>query len=356
MKFAGYPDARAVLTEARFQCLERVVALANGRSVDLLVIAGDLFESVSLPRRDVQRAAEALRGFAGRLAAVLPGNHDHLAPGDELWPRFHDACGGAVLLLDQPRPYPLAHFDLDACLYPGPCAAKHSEAHAIGWVKAAPKDPGVRHHVGVAHGSLEGFSPDMDRKYYPMRRQDLQDAGVGLWLLGHTHARFPAAPGARDRLFNAGTPEPDGLDFAGEGSAWLLDLDEAGAVTAEAPRTGSCRFVERTVRIGDAADLDRTERELEGPEAPRTVLRLHLEGRVPAEVRASIGALQERMKGRFLSVDLRADDLQEEITAELIDREYPSGSFPHALLSLLAGAGDHDALEAARDLLQESRR
>jgi DNA repair protein SbcD/Mre11 len=361
MKFAGYPDAQAVLTEARFTCLERVVAAANDARADLLVVAGDLFERVNVPRRDVQRAAEALRGFSGRLAAVMPGNHDYIAPRDELWPRFRDSCGDAVLVMDEARPYPLAHYDLDACLYPGPCTAGHSAANAIGWVKEARKDHGVRHHIGVAHGSLEGFSPDMDERYYPMRRQELLEAGVRPWLLGHTHVRYPAAPGPGERIFNAGTPEPDGLDCTHEGYAWLLDLDDADAVSARALRTGSLRFAERTVRVRDAAGLERAfdvaglARDLGGAEAGRTVLRLRLEGRVPAEVRASLGALQARMKETLLSLDLRAEELREEITVELIDREYPAGSFPHALLRRLSEAGDQDALEAAREILQEVR-
>jgi len=188
-----------------------------------------------------------------------------------------------------------------------------------------------------------------------MLRRELLEAGVQLWLLGHTHVRYPAAPGSREMIFNPGTPEPDGMNCAHEGSAWLLDLDDAGAVSAKALATGSIRFVDRTVRVSDAAGLERAERELEGPQAARTVLRLRLEGRVPGDVRASLGALQARLKERFLSLDLRTDDLREEITAELIDREYPSGSFPHVLLRRLSEAGDQDALEAARELLQEVR-
>ncbi len=83
MKFAGLPDVQAVLAEARFACLERLVATANARRVDLLLVAGDLFHQVTVAKRDVLRAAQALRAFEGRLAAVLPGNHDHLSPGQD---------------------------------------------------------------------------------------------------------------------------------------------------------------------------------------------------------------------------------------------------------------------------------
>jgi len=188
MKFAGYPEGpQAALVESRFACLERMVEEAGRRRCDLFVVAGDLFDRVSATRRDIQRAAAALGSFSGRLVAVLPGNHDYLGPGDPLWPAFRSACRDAVLLLDEPRPYPLARYDVDACLYPGPCTSKHSRSNAIQWLKGAPRDPGVTHHIGVAHGSLEGFSPDFTESYYPMKTAELLALGLEVWLLGHTH-------------------------------------------------------------------------------------------------------------------------------------------------------------------------
>jgi DNA repair exonuclease SbcCD nuclease subunit len=355
MKFAGYPDVQEKLVEARFACLERVVAEANDSRCDLLVIAGDLFERVRVVSRDIERAAAALRGFQGRLAVVMPGNHDYVAPDDELWPRFADACGDTALVLDQPRPYPLEHFDLDACLYPGPCTSKHADVNAIGWVRAASRDPAVRHRIGIAHGSVEGFSPDFDGRYYPMSMRELTEAGIHLWLLGHTHVRFPAAPGARDTVFCAGTPEPDGFDCRHEGSAWLLELDEKNAVSARAVRTGAIRFREESVDVRQASDLVKAVRLSEDPEAARCVLRLHLKGSVSRETRESLGAMRARMAPSFLHLDLRSDELREEITREAIDRAYPVGSIPHSLLVRLAERGDQEALEAAHELLSEMR-
>lgn len=360
MKFAGYPDApRAALAEARFTCLDRIVAAANEARSDLLVIAGDLFETVSVARRDVLRAAESLSSFRGRLSAVMPGNHDYVAGDDELWSRFRDGAGDSVLLLDQPRPYPLSPYDLDACLYPGPCTAKHSEANAIGWVRAASRDPGldpgVRHHIGIAHGSLEGFSPDMDGRYYPMRPDELTDTGLRTWLLGHTHVAFPQAPGDSDTIFCAGTPEPDGFDCTHEGSAWALELTDEGTVHARAVKTGQLRFVEQRRDVRVREDLEQLERAYTGSGADRTLLRLHLQGRAPREVLAEIGALRLRMSPSLLYLDVRAEDLKEEITPEAIDREYPAGSFPHALLTSLFQDDDQEALRIAHELLGELR-
>jgi DNA repair exonuclease SbcCD nuclease subunit len=353
MKFAGLPDAQVVLSEARFACLERIVAMANERRVGLLLVAGDLFHQVSAARRDVLRAAEILRGFEGPLAAVLPGNHDHLSPGqDSLWPPFRDACGDRVLVLDEARPYPLAHYDLDACLYPGPCRLKHSAQNAIGWVNAAGRDPGSRRHVGVAHGSLAGVSPDFDGSYYPMREDDLVAVGLDLWVVGHTHLRYPERPGRASRVFLPGTPEPDGYDCAHAGGAWLLALDDGG-VEAEALQTGAYRFVHEALDAFAAENLAALAARHAGPEAAREVLKVRLSGRIAREARASLDEAARALRVRVLHLDWDDTGVRERLDRAAIDAAYPAGSFPHRLLSSLLE--DPEALEIAHRALEEAR-
>ncbi len=353
MKFAGLPDVQAELTEARFACLERIVTQANGRRVDLLLVAGDLFHQVSAAKRDVLRAAQLLRGFEGRLAAVLPGNHDHLSAGqDTLWPVFRDAGGDRVLVLDEPRPYPLAHYDLDACLYPGPCRLTHSAENAIGWVKGASRTAGARWHVGVAHGSLAGVSPDLDGSYYPMREDELAAAGLDLWVVGHTHLRYPERPGRASRVFLPGTPEPDGYDCAHAGSAWLLRLDD-GAVAAEPLETGAHRFVHETLDAPTAESLAALAARHDGPGAGREVLKVRLSGRIAPEERAALADAERTIRARVLHLDWDDTGVRERIDRAAIDAAYPAGSFPHRLLSSLLD--DPEALEIAHRALEEAR-
>jgi hypothetical protein len=167
--------------------------------------------------------------------------------------------------------------------------------------------------------------------------------------------RFPATPGAEDRIFCAGTPEPDGFDCGHEGYAFVIEIDDARKVSARAVRTGRLRFREEQARIATAVDLAALESAWAGPDAQTTLLRLRLEGRVTREVRSELGALQSRLASRLLNLDLRADLLREEITREEIESEYSTGSFPCALLLHLLESGDQEALEIAHALLQESR-
>ncbi len=356
MKFAGYPDAaRAALVEARFTALDRVVAAANQGASDLLVVAGDLFESVNAAHRDILRAAKSLGAFRGKLVAVLPGNHDFISGDDKLWTRFRDAAGDAVLLLEAAQPYPLAGYDIPACLYAGPCTTKHSSTNAIGWVRAAAKAAATV-NIGVAHGSLEGLSLDKEGSYYPMRLQELAETGVSTWLIGHTHLPYPRQAGPNDHVFIAGTPEPDGFDCTHEGSAWALTFSDSGAMSAASVRTGELRFRDESRAVQSRADLDRLERDLLSGEPRRTLARVRLGGRAPRETLDEMEALEKRLAAALLHLDFRTDQLREEITAEAIDREYAAGSFPHTLLTGLSKDEDADALQIAHDLLQELKR
>ncbi len=356
MRFAGYPEVpQAALVEARFTCLERMVEEAGRRRCDLFVVAGDLFDRVSASRRDIQRAASALRSFAGKLVVVLPGNHDYLGPGDSLWPAFRAACADQILLLDEPRPYPLVKYDIDACLYPGPCTSKHSRSNAIQWVGETHRDPDVSHHIGVAHGSLEGFSPDFTESYYPMKSAELLSMGLEMWLVGHTHVPYPSRPGGGERIFYPGTPEPDGFDCTHGGSAWHLQLSPQAVAATQVP-TGTLRFVEETIAVQGLADLERFLQKYTGSSAGSTLLHAELAGRVPKDVLSEVGPMGQRLAENLLYCELRIAGLAEEITLEAIDREYPQGSFPHQLLTRLAQAGDTEALSLAQELLEKARR
>jgi exonuclease SbcD len=356
MKFAAYADVQTRLAEERFRCLERLVDAASSARCDLLVIAGDLFERVAMARRDVERAAAILARFTGKLAAVLPGNHDYVAPDDELWRRFRDSSGERVLTLTEPRPLPLEHYDLPGvCLYPGPCTAKHSRTNAVGWVREAASARREPLGIGVAHGSVAGYSPDSAGDYYPMEAAQLLEAGPRLWLIGHTHLPFATSPIPGGLVLCAGTPEPDGFDCRHAGSASIVSAEETGMPAVEAVRTGGFRFLDVELALRAAADLESLASRFAPAEAERTLLRLTLTGTLPAD---DLLALEETRRGlteRLAYLDWRASAVRRRIDARAIEEEYPPGSFPHELLSSLLAGGDGAALEIASELLQESK-
>ena len=359
MKFSSYSDVKEELVEARFSALERCVALANENECDLFVIAGDLFDRISIPDRDIIRAAQIASEFQGKFACTLPGNHDYYPSGSRnIWEVFSQHSGDRHRVLTEPSVYPLADYDIDANLYPSPCSAKHSESHLLGWVREVQKDAGVRHHIGIAHGSLEGISPDFDKKYYPVSEDFLRSCRMDLWLFGHTHKPYPLEPDSHSTIFYPGTPQPDGFDSAHEGSAWILHIDDDRKIHAESFTTGSFRFVHEEASLNGPEDIAALTKRYSGNEGKRKLLKLKLTGFLSRDEYGAVSSVLQSLKENlfFLYDPVDISGLTERITTKEIDEEFTKGSFPHTLLTSLAQKEDTLALQLAYELIREGGR
>lgn len=351
-KSRGYAEGvREELVRARFETLARMIQKANEQECQLFVVAGDLFERLNVRKEQVREAARMLSGFHG-LCVVLPGNHDYYTPDSPLWGSFLKEAGDNILLLSEPRPYSLKDYNLEAVLYPAPCQAKHSAVGVIDWIKDPGEKPEARWHLGLAHGSVRGYSPDFDDNYYPMEEEALRAAGLHFWFLGHTHVSIPAGDRFTDGTAFAycGTPEPDGFDCGHRGAAWIIRLDRDG-VEGEAVTTGRYRFLDMEETVHDAGDLERLVREL-SVDGTHTLLRLKLRGILPRDDFENRHRWRgELEKGLFY---LKWDDaaLQMEITRDTIGDLYPRGSFPYRLLENLAERGEQQALQLAYTLMK----
>lgn len=355
MKFAGYPEVRARLSEARFETLERIVNLANSEECALLAIAGDLFDRSRVPLGEVQRVADILSRFEGEAVLVLPGNHDFAAPDSELWTRFRKSSGDRTLLLDRPEPVDLRHYGLPAAVYPAPCTARRSAVNNVGWIRHADPVAGAEIHIGIAHGSLKGISPDPEQNYYPMTREELLDLPMDAWLLGHTHIRYPEKPGTGDRVFNPGTPEPDGFDCTHAGAAFIIELEKDRPPSVRPVGTGTYRFADRNLQLTPELTLEEIVRLAAEDVDARVLLRLTLTGTASTEAIAALPQIEEKVREQALYLDADAGGLREAVTPERIAREFPDGSFGNRLLSRLLQSGEDAAVDTAFALLEDAR-
>jgi exonuclease SbcD len=352
------PSVRSALVQERLDGLTRVVSTANNREAHFLVVAGDLFDSVNVSKTDIKSVADILRTFSGKHVVVLPGNHDFLEQTeDSLWGTFRRLLPEhLLLLLDRPEPFDIEVADRHVVFFPAPCTSKHSATNTIGWVTAAEKDP-AHLNIGVAHGSIQGVSPDFAETYYPMTEKELRSAGVAFWLTGHTHVRIPDAKQTEDALYYVpSTHTPDGFDCAHEGYAWYVDVDPAGNATAEAFRTGTMRFVDYERTVSSVAEIQTLARELTGLDLSRTLVKLQLKGRLSEEERRSLDLWVENMRDQSLYCEVDTNGLSLNVNQDFIDKTYPSGSLAHRLLSALAGKQEDSlALQMAHELVKEAR-
>lgn len=167
------------LRGATRRALENLVALAIGREVDFVLIAGDVFDG---DWRDYNTGLF----FRGQLARLhQAGIRVHLIAGN------HDAASVVTRHL-QPPPNVHRHSTdkPDSVELPGLPVVVHGQGFATRAVERnlardyPPARPG-RFNIGLLHTSLNG-RPGHD-PYAPCSLDDLRSRGYDYWALGHIH-------------------------------------------------------------------------------------------------------------------------------------------------------------------------
>jgi len=358
MRFAGYPEIQNELINARYETLENMVEVANQESCTLFVMAGDLFDRTTLNVKDISMAARALNEFEGELVIVLPGNHDYYTHDSKLWNEFSKHAGDRILILKNPDIYDLNKYHLKIKIYAAPCSAKHSSENVIGWINSRENIGNNSIKIGLAHGSLEGVSPDFNKTYYPMTRKELESSGLDLWLLGHTHLPWPENPDKNSRILIPGTPEPDGFDCNHKGSAFIIDLKSSSNMKIQKVSTGKYRFSINQVSLNDDNDITSMKQKYTGDEFSSAVLRLILKGRLRKEELDRVEEAIDLINDNVLLLQTVKDELHESITSALINSKFTENSFPHQLLSSLLKEKEETSfksLQKAYDIIREIR-
>lgn len=351
MKFNNYAEeVKETLAEARFLALENMINKSNELNADLFVVAGDLFNTIQVSKREINRTVKILDKFNGACVLVLPGNHDYDNRMTDLWNEFTKMPSEKIMLLNEKKYYFLNDYDLDVVVYPAPCHSKHSSENSLGWIKDEGLAEMGKYHIGVAHGSLEGLSPDIEGNYYYMGINELNSIPTDLWLLGHTHIKYPNIDEIKDnKIYNAGTPEPDGLDYKDEGAAWFITLNDE-KIFAERVITGEYRFFDKDFELNSDEDLDAIETWVLKDDPKKKIIRLSLKGSISNEAYSNLKNYYRNLESSLFHLIVDDSDLKIKINKDTIEREFTKGSFPYEFLNGLNH--DEEALQIAYDLLR----
>lgn len=366
-KYDRYPEIRDRLVDNRFVCFEKMVEKAEQEGCDIFAVTGDLFDNCSSIRKsDVERVVRILAGFAGR-ALVLPGNHDYYTGGEKVWKDFDDAlrtCDNNIIRLDRFEPYPIEIAEETVVIYPAFCRSKHSRENNLGWIKEMSVPKSGQINIGMAHGAIEGVTPDMQKEYFLMTGPELQAIPMDVWLVGHTHIPYPGGLSEDEeiggyRIFNAGTHAQTDLHNNTRGYGFIISVDKQGdkaQVSAKKYQSGTIFFYDIAVRVSSAEgdSLEALLQEKLDPLEAESVVRLTVTGSVLSEEYSRRRELYKKYCDRFLSWELQDDELHEEITLDRVREEFAESSFAAKLMEALQG--DQTELQMAYELLQECSR
>lgn len=307
--------AAAEQRERQFAAFERAIELALAERVDLVLIAGDLFDSNSQPPRSVERAAAQLGRLVERHipTVVIPGTHDSYEPGSIY--RVFDlaALAGAqgngllTVLTDQRR---LAEFEaLGLAVYGFVFATKRApDSPLAGFTitREPIRNSAIIWHVGMIHGSLV-VPGHVDQDEVGFTEGEIAASGLDYLALGHWHTARQGRAG-RTTWAYSGAPEPVAVDQDGAGQVLLVTLEDAEGqrtVSVETKPVGRTHFQKLELdaaTIGSQAELDAQLRKQADQDK---VLDVRLVGVKPAGLDLNADELENQLRASFLRVRVR---------------------------------------------------
>jgi DNA repair exonuclease SbcCD nuclease subunit len=239
-------ERAAVLRERQFAAFKTSVDLAMAEQVDIFLIAGDLFDSNTQPRRSVERVAAELGRLAraGIRTVVIPGTHD-VYDGASIY-RSYDLAGMArapsdwVVVLTPYLPE-IVFPPLDTIVYGRVFDTKRSPRSPLAGLDAR-ADTRASWKVGMVHGSL-AIPGRTESDSVVVTEEEIAKTGLDYLALGHWHSAIEGRAGSVSYAYS-GAPEPVAVDQDGAGQVLIVTLEDQGdrrVVSIQPKRVGQTR-------------------------------------------------------------------------------------------------------------------
>ncbi len=224
--FSGLDSRHAEIRRGELRAaFSSMMTYARTNEVDLLLIAGDLFDGASITRETLALLIREFERFE-KPVFITPGNHDPASP-DSIWAknRSRDLFPPNVHIF---RTSELSSIDLDVRGIP-------VTVHGFGFTESSMEtnpienrtvaDPS-RVNLLVCHCDMLGSTgrSSTGKSYCPMTAAQLENFGADYAALGHIHN--PPASGHDNRFAYCGCPEARAFDETGPKGACVIDLDK----------------------------------------------------------------------------------------------------------------------------------
>ena len=335
----GDRGARARLQ--RFDTVKAIAKLAHQKSVDTVVVAGDVFDANLVGPETLQMARDVMRAFHPIPLLLLPGNHD-AGTADCVLRRLADGSEKLdhVRVLLDTDPVEIA----GAVYYPCPLMRRH----VIDDPTQHLPDRGTEQkpRIAIAHGGVLNFDQDAETPNI-IDWQRVVDRGFDYLALGDWHGTMKVS----DRVYYSGTHENTRFKENNAGNVLIVKIAEGGSL----PVVQEHRVAEtlwhkdanpRAINSSeDVAELKAWFNAIE--ERSKTMVRIKMEGTVSLDDRAELDQILRKQANELLYLRIKSDDVITTATDADIARMKVHGFLGHAMEQL-----DNADDPASRDALQ----
>jgi DNA repair exonuclease SbcCD nuclease subunit len=362
-RHADLGEQAAAQRERQFAAFRTSIDLALAEKVDLVLIAGDLFDSNTQPRRSVERAAAELKRLAEATirTVIIPGTHD-VYDGASVY-RAYDLAAMAGLPPDSDRLVVLTpdRPDVARDARRGCAAGLRHEARLTqplaGFDVAG--DDRATWHVGMIHGSLS-IPEKTEHDEVVFTSDEVAASHLDYLALGHWHSTQRGRAGATLWAYS-GAPEPVAVDQDRAGNVLLVTLEERSGgrhIAVEERRVGRTRFERLEVDAVAVSSQPALVERLGALADPDLVLDVRIIGVRPDDLDLATDEIERQVAERFFRVRVRDASVPALPDGPLPPPDTIAGALVRGLqaeIAELEGAGrDGDAREA-REALRLAR-
>jgi DNA repair exonuclease SbcCD nuclease subunit len=363
-RHADLGDRAATQRERQFAAFVATVDLALAEKVDLVLIAGDLFDSNVQPKRSVERAAAQLKRLVdARIRIVIaPGTHDvfdraSIYRAYDL-PALAGAVGSDLVTVLDPD-HPEVHLKPLDLIVHGRCfATKRAPQSPLAGLDVA-KDDRAAWHVGLLHAAL-AIEGKTDGDDVVITSDEIAASHLDYLALGHWHSTTKGKAG-RTTYAYSGAPEPIALDQDRAGNVLLVGLDAPDGkkhVSVEERKVGRTRFERIQLDAAAVGSQPQLVAKLAEQADPDLVIDVELMGVRPDELDVHVEEVESELADRFLKVRVRDRSVAPLPEGPVPSAETVLGAFIRDLEARIAEveATDDDATAAElRDSLRLGR-
>lgn len=292
-------EAQARFTGDRVATIRTIGDLAEREDAQFIVVAGDVFETPNLSRRDIGRACEAMAEI-GRPIFLLPGNHDPLGPGS-IWTRrdLTDSLPDSVTVLDGEGPFDVSR---DVEIVAVPWRSKDPGRDPVTGILDT-LEPTEKTRILVGHGMLDELEPDRDSTNSidtSALRRAVTEGLVDYVALGDRHICW--IDDVTGAVNYSGAHESTSFREPTRGTVLSVRIED-GRVRAERREVGTWLHTELTRELTSAADLDLLREDLAAIwQKDRAIVRTALSGTLSMAAAAELDRLLDDQQQIFAAI------------------------------------------------------
>lgn len=294
----------ALAEKRRYEVLmtfERIIDLANKNAVNVIAIAGDLFDSNNIPKSLVDAVLNKIASVPHIKTVLIGGNHDPL---DSCYPLINCQLPKNLYLLGTEDEV-LTFDDIKLRVYGrsfGFCYEKGKEKFFI----TPPQDEYI--NLMLMHGD---YKADFNSNYNAISPEFIKSSCMDYIALGHVHKRTSIEKIGDTYFAYCGCPEGQGFDELEQKGVYLGEIGK-GVCNLEFIPTNKRRHIHISIDVSNTENQNKipskiisTLLENFGEDYCENLYKIDLTGELPEDFNLSLSEINERLSEKLFFSKIR---------------------------------------------------